>query len=263
MALTSDNTRNEAGLVVTALTRFPLVHSDDDLASLIVTSLESSGGALLEGDVVVLAQKIVSKAEGRLVVLDSVSPSAEATALANRVAKDPRLVELVLQESSEVLRAKKGVLIVRHRLGFVLANAGIDKSNIDHRGQAAALLLPRDPDASARRLRDALMVLSGVRVAVVIIDSLGRAWRQGTTGTAIGVAGMPGLLDLRGREDLYGRRLETSELGFADEVAAAASLLMGQSGEGRPVVIVRGLAYDKHDGAASDLIRPLDMDLFQ
>ena len=171
-------------------------------------------------------------------------------------------MQLILSESSEVLRVRKGAIIVRHNIGIVLANAGIDQSNVGEPGQNVALLLPVDPDASARRIRAALNERTGANVGVLIIDSLGRAWRNGTIGTAIGVAGMPGLLDLRGRPDLHGRRLETTELGFADEVAAAASLMMGQADEGRPVVVVRGLALARREGHAADLIRPKHMDLF-
>lgn len=240
----------------------PLVEEGSDLAGLIQTAMKASGDELHDGDVVVLAQKIVSKAEGRLIALSTVSASAQAQDIARQVDKDPRLVELILSEAQEVMRVRKGVLIVRHRLGLVLANAGIDQSNIDHDGEPRALLLPLDPDASAERIRADLVARTGADVAVLIIDSLGRAWRNGTAGTAIGVAGMPGLVDLRGREDLHGRRLETSELGLADEVAAAASLAMGQADEGRPIVVVRGVGYGRRAGSAAELIRPRHMDLF-
>jgi coenzyme F420-0:L-glutamate ligase/coenzyme F420-1:gamma-L-glutamate ligase len=189
-------------------------------------------------------------------------PSPRAIELAPQCAKDPRLVELILSEASEVMRVRPGVLIVRHRLGLVLANAGIDQSNIDHGAGPHALLLPVDPDESCRRIRAGLRDQTGADVAVLIIDSLGRAWRQGTTGTAIGVSGMTALLDLRGKPDLYERKLETSELGLADEVAAAASLMMGQANEGTPVVLVRGLRYPRAEGSAADLVRPRHMDLF-
>nr|WP_047168229.1 coenzyme F420-0:L-glutamate ligase [Sphingomonas sp. Y57] len=252
----------EASLSLFPLAGVPMIEDGADLAAVVVAALETSRQSLVDGDIVVLAQKIVSKAEGRLVELASVTASTQAIDIARQVDKDPRLVELILSEGKEVMRVRKGVLIVRHRLGLVLANAGIDQSNIDHEGQPRALLLPVDPDASARALRAALSERCGVDVAVLIIDSLGRAWRTGTTGTAIGVAGMPALLDLRGREDLHGRRLETSELGFADEVAAAASLVMGQANEGRPIVIVRGASHDRSEGSAADLIRPRHMDLF-
>jgi len=251
-----------ADLSLFAPSGVPMIDEGTDLATVIIEAIAANGGALRDGDVVVLAQKIVSKAEGRLIALSSVSPSTQAADIARQVDKDPRLVELILSEAQEVMRVRKGVLIVRHRLGLVLANAGIDQSNIDHDGDTRALLLPLDPDASAERIRADLVGRTGADVAVMIIDSLGRAWRIGTAGTAIGVAGMPGLVDLRGREDLHGRRLETSELGLADEVAAAASLAMGQADEGRPIVVVRGVGYDRRDGNAAELIRPRHMDLF-
>lgn len=234
---------------------FPIVTPGDDLAALIADTV-----ALEPGDIVVLAQKIVSKAENRAVRLDTVTPSPRAIELAQAADKDPRTVELMLAEAEEVMRVRPGVIIVRHRLGLVLANAGIDQSNIED--EATVLLLPADPDASAAALRKTLRDRTGADVAVLIIDSLGRAWRGGTLGTAIGVAGMPGLLDLRGEPDLYGRPLKTSELGIADEAAAAASLLMGQAGEGRPLVVIRGLARARTDGNAAELVRPRSMDLF-
>ncbi|KQX20021.1 MULTISPECIES: coenzyme F420-0:L-glutamate ligase [unclassified Sphingomonas] len=252
----------DASLSLIPLAGVPLIEEGADLASVVLAALEASGRRLADGDIVVLAQKIVSKAEGRMIALSGVTASTQAIDIARQVDKDPRLVELILSEAKEVMRVRKGVLIVRHRLGLVLANAGIDQSNIDQGDEARALLLPVDPDASASALRDTLVERSGADVAVLIIDSLGRAWRTGTVGTAIGIAGMPGLVDLRGREDLHGRRLETSELGLADEVAAAASLIMGQADEGRPIVIVRGVGYDRRDGSAAELIRPRHMDLF-
>lgn len=175
--------------------------------------------------------------------------------------KDPRLVELVLQEATEVVRAVPNILIVRHRLGFVMAQGGIDASNVD--GTDTVLLLPADPDASAARLRQALKDRTGADVGVVINDSWGRAWRIGTVGTAIGVAGLPGLIDMRGKPDLNGRILRVTEIGHADEIAAAASLLMGQADEGKPVVILRGLGRLAADGTAQDLVRPVRQDLFR
>lgn len=252
----------EAALSLIPLAGVPLIESGADLGAVVLDAVEANGQTLVDGDIIVLAQKIVSKAEGRMIELSGVTASTQAIDIARQVDKDPRLVELILSEAKEVMRVRKGVLIVRHRLGLVLANAGIDQSNIDQGGEPRALLLPVDPDASAQSLRTAITERSGADVAVLIIDSLGRAWRTGTTGTAIGIAGMPGLVDLRGREDLHGRRLETSELGLADEVAAAASLVMGQADEGRPIVIVRGVGYDRRDGSAAELIRPRHMDLF-
>lgn len=249
-------------LSIIALTGVPLVRPGDDLPALILAAIAETGLELRAGDVLALAQKIVSKAEGRQVALADVTPSSHAIDLAAQCAKDPRLVELVLSESSEVMRARPGVLIVRHRLGLVLANAGIDQSNIDHHGAEQALLLPVDPDGSAARIRTAIAQATGIAPGVAIIDSLGRAWRLGTTGTAIGLAGLPALADLRGHADLFGRPLQSSELGLADEIAAAASLAMGQTAERTPLVLLRGLDLREHAGHASDLVRAGDKDLF-
>lgn len=251
-----------ASLSALALGAVPLIKPGDDLAEVIAASLDANATRLDQGDIVVLAQKIVSKAEGRIVDLDGVMPTDRAKTLAAEAQKDPRLVELILAEASEVMRIRPGVIIVRHRLGLVLANAGIDQSNIDHGGRRKALLLPIDPDESCRRIRANLLTRTGVDVAVLIIDSLGRAWRNGTTGTAIGVSGIAGVLDLRGRADLHGRLLESSELALADEIAATASLVMGQADERRPVVLIRGVRCDRVDGRAADLIRSREMDLF-
>ncbi len=252
-----------ASMSLTALPGFPRIRPGDDLAALILEGLEAAALRLEAGDVIVVAQKVVSKAEGRLVDLQDVTPSAPAHELAERAEKDPRLVELILLESREVLRVRPGLIIVEHRLGFVCANAGIDHSNVDQAAGERVLLLPEDPDASARRLRDRLEAACGVRPAVLIIDSHGRAWRMGTVGVAIGVAGLPALLDLRGRPDLFGRRLQVTQVGLADEVAAAASLLMGQADEGCPVVHLRGLRYPPHDGSLAELLRPRELDLFR
>jgi coenzyme F420-0:L-glutamate ligase / coenzyme F420-1:gamma-L-glutamate ligase len=248
-------------LRVIPLVGIPLVQPGDDIASIIMPALQRSSASLREGDVVAIAQKIVSKSEGRVVDLRLVTPSPRARELAEATQKDARLVELILGESTSVLRHRPGVLIVVHRLGMVLANAGIDRSNVA--GSEHALLLPRDPDRSAADIRDKLRAATGIDPGVVIIDSIGRAWRNGTVGTAIGASGIAGVLDLRGRPDLFGRRLETTELGFADEVAAAASLVMGQAGEGRPVALLRGLAYERREGTAREVLRARDKDLFQ
>jgi coenzyme F420-0:L-glutamate ligase / coenzyme F420-1:gamma-L-glutamate ligase len=248
-------------IVLQPLHGVPLVNAGDDIAALILTALRTSNQELQHGDVLVLAQKIVSKAEGRSVDLNQVTPSARASELAALTGKDARLVELILSESRDVLRALPGIIIVEHRLGIILANAGIDRSNVG--GSETALLLPLDSDASSRAIRQTILERTGIRVGLLIIDSIGRAWRNGTIGTAIGASGVPTLLDLRGKADLYGRRLETTELGWADEVAAAASLIMGQAGEGRPIVLVRGLAETVGDGSARDLLRPVDKDLFR
>jgi coenzyme F420-0:L-glutamate ligase/coenzyme F420-1:gamma-L-glutamate ligase len=248
-------------LTLTGLDGIPDVAPGDDLAALLLAALDRAGLRLEAGDALVVAQKIVSKAEGRLVRLSEVTPSAEAEALADKAQKDPRQMELLLRESRELLRVRPGVVVVEDNRGLVLANAGIDASNVSADGEVL-LLLPEDPDASARRLRERLQAETGVAPAVVIIDSLGRAWRQGTVGTAIGAAGLDALLDLRGRPDMNGRPLQTSELGQADELAAGASLVMGQADERCPAVLARGLAF-AGEGKAADLIRPRSMDMFR
>jgi coenzyme F420-0:L-glutamate ligase / coenzyme F420-1:gamma-L-glutamate ligase len=252
-------------LEVIALKGLPLIRPGDDLVELIASALERNGVAPRTGDVLVVAQKIVSKAEGRVIDLATVEPSAEALALAADVDKDPRLVEVILSESVRVVRAaRRGVLIVEHRLGFIMANAGVDQSNVAPAdGAHRVLLLPENPDRSAETLRRGLEAATGVDVAVVINDSFGRPWRQGTMGVAIGVAGLPAVVDLRGQPDLFGRKLEVSVIGFADEVAAAASLLMGQADEALPVVLIRGLSWSVPQSTAASLVRPPHEDLFR
>ncbi|ABD09094.1 coenzyme F420-0 gamma-glutamyl ligase [Rhodopseudomonas palustris HaA2] len=246
-------------LEIFALEGVPLVEPGDDLAGLILASLADCGRHLQDHDIVVIAQKVVSKAEGRGVDLAAVTPSPRAVEIAAQAHKDPRIVELILAESSEVLRVRPGVIIVEHRLGLVLANAGIDRSNVE--GETA-LLLPLDPDGSAQQIREQLIAGTGATVGVMIIDSIGRAWRNGTIGTTIGASGIATMRDLRGQPDLFGRKLETTEVGAADEVAAAASLLMGQAAEATPVVVVRGVDL-AGIGTARDLLRPKHMDLFR
>ncbi len=252
-------------LTLTPLPGIPEVRPGDDLAGLVRRGLQQAGLTLQPGDIIVVAQKIVSKAEGRFVRLEDVTPSARAHDLARRTAKDPRLVELVLRESAQVLRAVPGVLIVEHRLGFVCANAGIDRSNVPPQGRPGewVLLLPRDPDASAARLRTALARTAGVAPGVLIVDSHGRAWRLGTVGMTIGLAGLPALVDLRGRRDRQGYVLQVTQVAVADELAAAASLMMGQAAEGTPVVHVRGFPYPLGEGRLADLLRPRERDLFR
>jgi coenzyme F420-0:L-glutamate ligase/coenzyme F420-1:gamma-L-glutamate ligase len=254
---------NRPPLILIPLRGVPLVQSGDDLAGIVVRALSQSNEKLQARDVLIIAQKIVSKAEGRFVDLKTVTPSPRAADLANATAKDPRVVELILAESTEVLRHRPGAIIVAHRLGFVLANAGIDMSNVGPDGSERALLLPVDPDGSCRALRSALRERTGVDVAVLIIDSFGRAWRNGTVGTAIGVSGFPALADLRGKPDLFGRPLQITEVGLADELAAAASLLMGQAGEGVPIVLARGVPYERRESGIQELIRPKAQDLFR
>jgi coenzyme F420-0:L-glutamate ligase/coenzyme F420-1:gamma-L-glutamate ligase len=251
-------------LSLVALPGFPVVAPGDDIAALIRDASTACGVGIEDGDVFVVAQKIVSKAENRFVDLAEVIPSKRALLLAAEVDKDPRLVELILSESARVLRYRKGVLIVVHRIGVVLANAGIDRSNVGP-GESGerVLLLPRDPDASCVGLRDALFRTSGRRVGVVINDSLGRAWRNGTVGVAIGTAGLPALMDMRGRNDLFGRPLEVTQVALADEVSAAASLLQGQADEGTPVVLVRGLSFAHRQSSTRELIRDETEDLFR
>jgi coenzyme F420-0:L-glutamate ligase/coenzyme F420-1:gamma-L-glutamate ligase len=254
-----------ATLVLTALPGLPLVQAGDDLCALILPGLQAAGLTLQAGDVLAIAQKIVSKSEGRLVDLAQVKPSARAVELAAVTQKDARFVEVVLSESSEVLRARPNTLIVEHRLGFVCANAGVDRSNVGPHGtdDGVVLLLPRDPDASCQALRERLRATTGADVAVLINDSHGRAWRTGTVGVALGVAGFPALLDLRGHPDLFDYALQVTQIGLADELAAAASLLMGQADEGRPVIHIRGVPYPFREGTARELIRPKEMDLFR
>lgn len=250
-------------LTITPLLDIPTVMAGDDLAKLALDGLSASGLALEEGDILAFAQKVVSKAEGRRVALAGVTPSPRAIELAEKAQKDPRVVELILGETAEILRCRPGAIIVEDRHGMVMAHAGIDASNVEGDGAESVLLLPADSDASAAQIRAAIGERTGINVGIIINDSFGRAWRLGTIGTAIGVAGLPGLLDLRGRSDRTGRLLQTSELGVADEAAAAASLMMGQGDEGRPIVHLRGFPYPMSAGKAADLIRPRQMDLFR
>lgn len=253
-----------ADLSLIAVRGLPNVEPGDDLAGLISGALEAAGDALIDGDVLVLAQKIVSKAEGRYVRLADITPSPEAEDYAAKVDKDPRHVELILRESNDVVRTAPGVLIVEHKLGIVMANAGIDRSNIvQEDDDEIALLLPEDPDASAAGLRDALRERTGARIAVVIADSVGRAWRYGTTGLAIGCAGLNPLVDQRGDTDLFGRVLEVTEPAIGDEIASAACLVMGEAAEGIPAVILRGYGYQAKDVSAKVMVRAKDEDLFR
>lgn len=255
-----------AELRITALPDLPRIAQGDDLAALVVGSLARMSLELRSSDVLVFAQKIVSKAEGRRIDLKSVTPGPKALEVALVVQKDPRLVELVLRESRRIVRMARDVLIVEHRLGLVMANAGIDQSNVaEPGGDEFALLLPEAPDASATRLRERLKELTGSAPAVVINDSFGRPWRLGTVGVAIGCAGIASTVDLRGHADLFGRPLQVTVVGHADEVAAAASLMMGQANEARPVVLVRGLpaAERSPHQPATALMRPPEQDLFR
>jgi coenzyme F420-0:L-glutamate ligase/coenzyme F420-1:gamma-L-glutamate ligase len=252
-------------LEVFAVPGVPLLRSGDDLPT--IAALSGAGVELRDGDVVVIASKAVSRAEGRFVDLSTVVPSARAEEVGREIGKDPRVVHLVLSESSAVSRKARDVLVVRHRLGFVVANAAIDLSNarpVDAPEPSGpwALLLPLDPDASADRLRSHLAKQTGAAVGVVITDSFGRPFRLGTVGVAIGVAGLPALWDRRGEPDLFARRLEHTETALADQVAAAADLVAGQAAEGRALVVVRGLSFDVAAHGVRELLRPANQDLY-
>ena len=235
----------------------------DDLAGLLLDGIAAADMRLDGGDVLVVAQKIVSKAEGRLVRLAEVTPTAQARQLAKETDKDPRFVQLVLNESSEVVRKKPGVLIVRHKLGIVGANAGIDQSNVQHEAGECALLLPENPDGSAKRLREEIRHRAGKRVGVVVSDSANRPWRLGTTGIAIGSAGVKTLDDQRGGKDLFGRELKVTLINLADSIATAATLVMGETTERVPAALVKGLALESEVDAAASILRPLEEDLFR
>ncbi|MGE5250779.1 MAG: coenzyme F420-0:L-glutamate ligase [Bacteroidota bacterium] len=253
-------------LTLTPLSGIPLIHKGDVLAAILVDALGQSRIELEAGDILVITQKIVSKAQGRKVNLARVTPGPRALRLAAQAEKDARLVELILQESSEVLRVRPGTIIVQHQLGFVCANAGIDHSNVAGSGDAEeeyVLLLPKDPDRAASEIREQIRLSTGVDPGVMIIDSHGRAWRNGTVGAAIGLSGVPGLVDLRGEPDLFGYTLRITQVAAADELAAAASLMMGQAAEGTPVVHVRGFPYPLRDGSLRELLRPREQDLFR
>ena len=253
-------------LTITSLKNVPLIRRDDDLADIILNSLSSNGVELITNDIIVLAQKIVSKAEGRMVNLADLIPTRRAKELAIKTEKDPRLVELMLQESNEVLRTRLNTIIVEHKLGFICANAGIDHSNVAGEGDKKdeyVLLLPEDPDRSARQFRDRIKAKTNIDVGMAIIDSHGRAWRNGTVGVCIGLSGIPALIDERGWKDLFGYRLRVTIVGVADELAAAASLVMGQAAEGTPIVHVRGFPYALAEGSLKDLIRPKETDMFR
>jgi coenzyme F420-0:L-glutamate ligase / coenzyme F420-1:gamma-L-glutamate ligase len=251
-------------VAIKALAGIKLVEPGDDLGAITGAAFAANGLMPEDGDVLVVAQKVVSKAEGRYVDLATVQPSKRAIALAAETDKDPRFVEVVLGESKRVVRHRPGLLIVEHRLGFVMANAGIDHSNIPRDdGVDRVLLLPRDPDGSAARLRQQIANAFGARIGVIISDSFGRAWRKGTVGIALGAAGLPAVIDMRGQPDLFGRELLVTETGFADEIAAAAGLVMGQAAEAIPMVLLRGLGWFAPEVAAAALVRPAEHDLFR
>jgi coenzyme F420-0:L-glutamate ligase/coenzyme F420-1:gamma-L-glutamate ligase len=251
-------------LTLNPLLGLPLFEPGDDVGSLIAERLRSSGIGLLDRDILVIAQKIVSKAEGRYVDLADVAPSERALELARRTGKDPRHVEVVLSESVEVVKVGQNVIVTAHRLGYVMANSGVDESNIEHGSRGGrVLLLPRDPDASAAALKRQLDRIFAVSCGIIINDSFGRPWRNGVVGVAIGAAGMPALVSRIGEPDLFGRRLKVTEIAAADEIASAASLVMGQGAEAVPAVLLRGIAIDAPAAPAAALIRERSRDMFR
>jgi len=237
----------------------PEVADGDDVAALIARALRNAGIEVADGDVFVVAQKIVSKAEGRIVELDSVEPSPRAQEWAANYDKDARVVEVVLRESKRIVRMERGVLISETEHGFVCANAGVDTSNV---AEGAVTLLPKDPDASARRIRVALEQSFGVRLAVIVSDTFGRPWREGLVNVALGVSGISPLIDYRGQRDSHGNSLKVTVIAIADELASAAELVMKKCG-GVPVVIIRGFEYESTDASSSGLIRAQELDLFR
>ena len=255
---------SNSGLTIAALDGIPQVQPGDDLCALLIAALEGNGSTPRSRDIVVVTSKIVSKAEGRFVDLAALEPSELARELALITRKDARLVEVILREAVEVIRAKPNVLIVATRHGLILANAGIDQSNLDAADHGRrVLMLPAEPDASAKRLKERLDAHFHADIGVIISDSVGRPWRLGTVGLAIGAAGVPALWDRRGEKDLSGRPLEVTEVAFADAVAAVAVLAMGEAAEGRPAALVRGLDWSAEVRPASSLVRPKAEDLFR
>lgn len=252
----------EASFQTIALPGVPIVKTGDDISQLILDAYARVQAFPQTGDVIVIASKIVSKAEGRVVRLGDVNPSEEALYVSSVVNKDPRLVELILSESTDISRMRPGVLVTEHVLGFISANAGLDASNVDPT-QEKVLLLPLDPDGTAEQIRQQLKSATGQDIAVVITDTHGRPFRLGNVGVAIGVAGMQALWDQRGQHDLFGREMVATILGYGDLVASAAHLVMGEGAEGMPLVLIRGLKIPKGNGKASDLNRPPKMDLYR
>ncbi len=246
-----------------AVPGIPFVRPGDDVGQIIVDCLRDADMGVYENDIVVIAQKIVSKAEGRIVHLADVVPTPEALHWAEVTNKDPRLVQVVLSDANEVVRARDGLIIVEQRQGFICANAGVDHSNIQQEGGDTVALPPAAPDASCRAIRQRIKELTGVTVAVIINDSHGRAFRNGAVGVAVGVAGLPALADKRGTHDLFGYEMQTTIVGFADEVASGASMLMGQTDEAIPVVLVRGLSYTPCESSAREICRVREKDLFR
>jgi len=238
----------------------PIIKPDDNLPEILLNAITPMSPQA--GDVLVVTSKIISKAEGRFVNLRDISPSENAIALGQKTQKDPRLVELILRESTEVSRYAPTVLITRHYLGFVSANAGIDHSNTST-DPDIVLLLPIDPDDYAKKLREYLQTALNLTLGVIIADSHGRPHRWGTMGVAVGVAGLPGVEDWRGRPDLFGFKLQHTEIALADMIASAATLVLGQAAEGIPAVLVRGVIHSQRDGSAAEIYRPANKDLYK
>ncbi len=253
-------------LIMQAIPDLPVIREGDDLSLILQEGLTKSGITMENGDILVIAHKVVSKAEGRVVSLDAVTPSKEALDLARETHKDPAKIELILRESRKILRVKppykgrESVLICLHRSGMIMANAGVDESNTP--GERTVVLLPDDPDHSARSLRSGLAVRTGIKPGVIISDSFGRPWRKGLVNVAIGLAGVPGMVDLTGTSDIHGKQLRATIPAFADETAAAAGLLMQKSGKS-PAVLIKGLLWKEADCTALDLLRPETEDLFR
>lgn len=253
-------------LVLTPLLKIPLICHGDDLVDTLLKGLTATDISLNDNDILIIAQKIVSKSEGRTESLSGIAPSRAAVELASKTGKDARLVEFILQESSEILRAHSDTIIAEHKVGFVCSNAGIDQSNVADEnvdGDDLILLLPRDPDRSAHNIRKEIELLTGRQIGVMIIDSHGRPWRKGTVGTCIGISGVPALVDLRGQRDLFGGVLHGTQVGVGDELAGAASLVMGQAAEGYPVIHARGFPYPLRESTLKELLRPKEKDLFR
>ena len=262
--MSNDNPTKTKKLELIALNDLPLVKRGDSISELIIDNAHKHNIKIINKDIFIVTQKIISKSEGRLIDLRHVNPSTEAQRIATITDKNPQLVQLILDESEEILRMRKGLIIVRHKLGFVCANAGIDHSNTIQGDKECnfVLLLPEDPDKSAQKIRDGIEKTIHKQVGVLIIDSHGRAWRNGTIGTTIGAAGVPGIVDLRGKQDLFGYTLKATQVAAADELAAAASLLMGQADEAIPCVIARGFPYPLREFKISEMIRSVKNDLF-
>lgn len=260
----SRSTQHATRLTLTALPNIPLIQRGDDLIAIILRGVRDANLALQDGDVLVLAQKIVSKSEGRMVRLNDVTPSPRALEIAQQCGKDARFCEVVLWDTREVLRVRDGLIVVETTHGWVCANAGIDRSNVaPHDADEWVLRLPEDADRSARELREHLRAATSRDVGIIIDDTHGRAWRNGAIGVAIGVAGLPAVEDLRGRADLFGYHLQVTTIGLADQIASAASLLQGQADEGRPIIHARGVPMSPGDGSAREIVRERELDLFR